>query len=240
MTNIAVVCFKWRSPRGYRSVFGPETVNALRRMVARNYPHPHRFICVTDDANGVDPEVEIVPLWNDFASIPNPHGRHNPSCYRRLRAYASDAEQWFGPRFVMIDLDTVIVGDLTALFHRPEDFVMWGETDPRSFYNGSMVLMTAGARKQVYERFDPRVTPMQAKSAGKFGSDQGAVSYLLGPGEATWGREDGVYSYRVHIHPQGDRLPANAKVIMFHGKEDPWGRRAQQLPWVREHWGVAA
>lgn len=233
---LGVVCWKWAPSNGYRSSFGPEAVNTLRRMVARHYDAPHRFICVTDDPNGLDREVAVVPLWKDFSDVPSPHGGHNPSCYRRLRAFSPEAAQWFGDRFVSVDLDTVIVGDMKPLWDRPEPFVIWGETDPRSFYNGSMWLMTAGARRQVWEQFDPATSPRLAKAAGKFGSDQGFISYLLGKGEATWGRTDGVYSYRVHIAPRGGVLPSNAKIVMFHGKTDPWDPSAQKHKWVRQNW----
>jgi hypothetical protein len=239
-TPLSVVAFKWKPLSGYRSIFRADAVNALRRMVAKHYPKPHRFICCTDDPSGIDKGIEIVPLWDEFANIPSPHGGRNPSCYRRLRAFRPDIAALFGERFVWIDLDTVIVGDLVPIFDRPEDFVIWGETDPRSFYNGSMVLMTAGSRRRVYDEFDPKTSPRRAKQAGKFGSDQGWVSYCLGKGEATWGRQDGVYSYRVHIAPQGDRLPEDARVVMFHGKHDPWSWYGQRIPWVREHWGEAA
>src|SRR5262245_54325564 len=125
MLPTSVVCFKWRpaSPQ-YRSTFGPETVNVLRAMVARHFPHPHRFICVTDDPVGIDHRVEIVPLWEDFSQVPSPHGnlRKNPSCYRRLRMFASDAAEILGDRFVTLDLDCVIVGDMTSVWDRSEDF----------------------------------------------------------------------------------------------------------------------
>lgn len=233
---MTVVCWKWASPLGYRSTFGPETVNTLRRMVARHYPVPHRFVCVTDDPKGLDPEVEVVPLWSDLCDVPSPHGARQPSCYRRLKAFAPEASDYFGPRFVSVDLDTVITGDLRPVWDRPEDFVIWGETDRRSWYNGSLWMMTAGARRQVWEKFNPRKSPQQAKAAGKFGSDQGWISYCLGPGEATWTRDDGVYSFRVHLGTGAINLPENARLVMFHGHEDPWGQRAQQLPWVREHY----
>lgn len=233
---LTIVTWKWHPPAGYRSTFSPETVNVLRRMVTRHYPHPHRFVCVTDDPAGIDGAVEILPLWQDLADLPSPHGGHNPSCYRRLKAFAADAGALFGPRFVSIDLDTVIVGDMTSIWDRPEDFVIWGETDPRSFYNGSMFLLRAGTRRQVWDDFDPAVSPQQAKAAGKFGSDQGWISYCLGPGQAMWGRADGVYSYRVHLVPRRGRLPADARIVMFHGHQDPWGPEAQRLAWVREHY----
>lgn len=234
--SLSVVTFKWRPMPGYRSSFGPEAVNTLQRMVARHYPKPHKFICCTDDPAGLDPAVTVVPLWDEFAAVPSPHGGKQPSCYRRLKAFAPAIAEVFGERFVWMDLDTVVTGDLTPIFERSEDFVMWGETNPKSFYNGSLVMMTAGARRQVYEDFDPTTSPRRALKAGKFGSDQGWISYKLGPGEATWGRKDGVYSFRVHLAPNGNRLPAEARLVMFHGHVDPWDYSAQQIDWVREHY----
>lgn len=233
---LSVVTFKWKPRPGYRSTFTAAHVNILRRMVARHYATPHRFVCVTDDATGLDPAVAVVPLWSDFATVPSPHGGHNPSCYRRLKVFSADIAAVLGERFVCLDLDTVIVGDCAPLFDRPEDFVIWGETDPRSFYNGSLFLLRAGTRRQVYDRFDPKTSPRLAFKAGKFGSDQGWISYCLGKGEAMFGRQDGVYSFRVHLAPRGGALPADARMVMFHGKIDPDSVAAQRLPWVREHY----
>lgn len=236
MTPLMVVCFKWRPAPGYRSVFRAEAVNTLQRMVARHYAEPHSFVCVTDDPAGLDPSIRVVPLWSDFAQVPSPHGRHNPSCYRRLKVFDPAIVDVLGPRFVCVDLDTVITGDLAPLWNRSEDFVIWGETHPTSFYNGSMFLLSAGARPQVWTDFDPRTSPRRAKAAGRFGSDQGWISYRLGKGEATWGRDDGVYSYRVHIQPLANRLPENARMVMFHGATDPWSLAMKRVPWVQEHY----
>jgi len=238
---LTVCTFKWKAAPGYRSNFGPEAVHALRAMVARNYPEPHRFVCITDDAEGLT-GIETLPLWSDHGAVSSPHGPLQPSCYRRLKLFDPDIEALLGPRIVCLDLDTVIVGDLRPILNRPEDFVIWGETNPRSFYNGSMFMLTAGARPQLWADFNPRTSPTLAKRAGRFGSDQGWISYKLGKGEATWTREDGVYSFRVHLEPKngGEDLPANARVVHFHGKCDPWHWRAQRLAWVREHWGAAA
>lgn len=238
---LSVVTWKWQPMLGYRSAFGPETVNTLRRMVARHYPHPHRFICVTDDAAGLDSSIEVLPLWNDFADLPSPSGGKNPSCYRRLRAFHPDIASAFGPRFVSLDLDVVITGDLSSVWNRPEDFVIWGDTNPSTFYNGSMFLMTAGARPQVWDAFSPTVSPQRAKAAGHFGSDQGWISYCLGPAESRWTRADGVYSYRNDLAPNGgSNLPADARIVIFHGAVDPWAPSGQRLAWVRQHWGCAA
>jgi len=231
---LSVICWKWAAPAGYRSTFGPQTVNVLRRMVARHYPHPHRFLCVTNDPKGLDPEVLVVPDRQDFAHLLSPHGGGNPSCYRRLRAFAPDAGAVFGPRFVSLDLDCVITGDLSPIWNRPEEFVIWGDTAPRTRYNGSMFLLTAGARSRVWTAFDPRTSPRAAMRAGNFGSDQAWLSYCLGPGEARWTKADGVYSYRNEIAPRGGILPRDARIVFFHGKYDPWHRQVRQIGWVRE------
>ena len=230
---LSVVCFKWKGPAHYRSQFSAHHVNVLRHMVARHYQRPHRFICVTDDPVGIEDGIEVVPLWEDFADLKSPHGDHNPSCYRRLKVFDPAMRAVFGDRFVCLDLDTVIVGDMAPLWDRPEDFVIWGETDRRSWYNGSMFLMTAGARPHVWSDFDPVESPRKALRAGRFGSDQGWISYRLGPGEKTWSTKDGVYSFRVHISRNQWHLPENARIVMFHGKVDPDSYDAQNHDWVR-------
>lgn len=232
---LSVVCWKWKPARGYRSTFGPETVNVLRGMVARNYPDPHRFICVTDDATGIDADVEIVPLWTEFSHLKNPSGDRNPSCYRRLRAFAPDAATYFGERFVSVDLDVVITGDLRPVWNRPEDFVIFGDTSAQTPFNGSMFLLTAGARPKVWTTFDPQTSPTKTHRARLFGSDQAWIRHCLGKHEAVWTVRDGVYSFRKHIQATGV-LPADAKMVVFHGIPDPWAPEAQKLPWVRQHY----
>lgn len=234
MSPLTVVTWRWTPPPGYRSTFSPDTVNVLKRQVARNYSKPHRFLCVTDDPAGIDSDVEIVPAWNDFAAVPSPHGSVNPSCYRRLRMFHPEIGSVLGDRFVSLDLDLVITGDLSPVWDRPEEIVLYGDTNPRTFYNGSMILMNAGARPQVWTDFDPHVSPGLAKAAGHFGSDQGWISYRLGPNEAKWGKADGVYSYRNHIAKNQNQLPANAKVVVCHGAHDPWKAPLNSLLWVQE------
>lgn len=240
-TPITFLCWRWKPTAGYRSTYKPETVHALRAMVARHYAAPHRFLCVTDDTAGLE-GIETFPLWPDGANLRNPHGGHNPSCYRRLKAFSADAREWFGERIVSLDLDTVIVRDIQPLFDRAEDFVIWGESDfPRTqWFNGSLWYLRAGTRTQVWTQFDPKHSPKIAAAAGARGSDQGWISYILGPKEATWGRRDGVYSFRKHILPTGGHLPSDARIVNFHGNVDPWSQSAQRLHWVREHYGVAA
>jgi hypothetical protein len=233
---ITFVTFKWEPTRLYRSKFGPEAVIVLRNMIARHYKKPHRFVCVTDNTAGLK-GVDTFPLWDDHATVPSPSGGHNPSCYRRLKMFAPEAKDWFGDRVVVMDLDTVIVRDITPLFEEDVDFRIWGESDfPRTqWMNGSLWMLKTGTRTKVWDQFDPKRSPYMAKKAGARGSDQGWMSFILGKSERTWGRSDGVYSFRKHVRPLG-HLPDDARMVMFHGNVDPWSYQAQVIPWVRENW----
>lgn len=234
-----VVTFKWRPLAGYRSKFEGRHVNTLAAMVRRHYRLPHRFTCVTDDPRGIDTAaVRVLSLWPDHGNLLSAYGSRNPSCYRRLKLFSAEARELIGPRIVSMDLDMVVTGDLAPLWDRIEDFVIIKSPTPppRYLYNGSMLMLTAGARRQVWDDFDPKRSPRETVRQKLFGSNQAWISLKLGPGEATWDEGDGVYSYRIHLEPKGGALPVNARIVSFHGSDDPWGPVAQRLAWVREHY----
>lgn len=233
----SVVVWKWHKD-GYRSKFTAHHVNVMRSMVARHYPEPHRFICITDDAEGIDPGIEVVPLWAEYGDLKNPTWpSEGPSCYRRLKAFSEEFEEIAGKRFVSMDLDMVITRDIRPLLDRPEDFVIY---DPlgNGAYNGSMWMMTAGCRSQVWETFHPSKSPRTANAAGYHGSDQGWIRYVLGRDEAVWTRQDGVIGYKRDCQKSRlGKLPPHARIVVFHGRPDPWNEWAlHKSPWIRDHY----
>jgi hypothetical protein len=235
MSKLTVVCWKWQAAPGYRSTFTSTHVNTLRAMVARHYAKPHDFVCLTDDAKGIDGDIRVVPLWNDYHELRGPNG---VNCYRRLRAFSAEAADIIGPRFVSLDLDCVITADVAPLWDRPEDFVIWGDTARGTPYNGSMFLLTAGTRRKVWEQFNPHHSPALARNLGYIGSDQAWIGACLGPHERKWSKADGVYSFRNEIQRHSRAgLPGNARIVMFHGRFDPWMPAVQAWhPWIKQHW----
>jgi hypothetical protein len=227
---VNVVCFKWNAP-GYRTQFTAEHVNTLAKMVTRHYSKLNRFICVTNDSAGLDADVSIVPDLEDFADIPSPHGGNNPSCFRRLRLFHPDAAEWFGERFVALDIDGVILRDLAPLWDRDEDFVAWRDPSHAHQVNGSMMLIRAGKFPNVWSLFS-RAGSLDAMRAGFKGSDQGWISYML-RGRPTWTAADGVHSYKKEVAPH-KRAPADARVVFFHGDPKPWDKECQRAQWIRE------
>lgn len=216
--------FQLPSVRGGFS-YGPEHVRRLQAGLAR-HAGPHRFVCITDQPiEG----VECLPLWPDLAEL--------GGCYRRLKVFEPGIREMLGPRFMLIDLDCVIVRDLQPLLARNEAVIFnayrpLSRRDPDQFYNGGLMLMDAGARPQVWESFDPIRSPQKIARArlACIGTDQAWIRLTLGKGEARFTEADGVYEFR----QVRDRLPANARLVLFAGARDP--STLQEVAWVRRHW----
>lgn len=225
---ISVVCWLWASPDNR---FTWDHVAALRAQVKKHYRHPFRFICVTNVTGGAT-GVEQIYDTADFLDIPSPHGPAYPSCYRRLRMFHPDIGVVLGTRFVSLDLDVVLTADPTPLWHREEQIVLLKDSGGRGGYNGSMVLMTAGTRPNVWNWFDGMASQQQALVSGRFGSDQGWISHVLGDGEATWTAADGVYSWRNELQKNGGKLPPDARMVVFHGAFKPWHRAERGMEWI--------
>ena len=53
---VNVLCMKWGTK------YPADYVNTLYSMVARNLSREFRFVCLTEDATGLDPKIEAFPL----------------------------------------------------------------------------------------------------------------------------------------------------------------------------------
>lgn len=251
MSRVTVCTFKWQPAMFGRKKYQAWHVNRMAAMFRRHLREPHDFVCVTDDPAGLDPElVRAVPLWPDLADIPNPHGPREPACYRRLKLYSAEAAELVGERILAIDLDMVLVGDVTPLVQRREPVVLLPTDAPNIPVNGSLQLITPGACPDVWTSFDPATSPGLARRAGSYGSDQGWLGYHLLHGclkgvAGTWdagpeGR-DGIVFYGQHLRRtrRPESLGGNVRLVSFHGRGQPWGQMEQLLPWVIKHYGEA-
>lgn len=237
---LTVCWLKFRPHAGYRSAFRSEYVNTAFLSFARNYNGNFDPVCITDDAEGLHPDIRRVPIWNDHADVPNPHGAREPRCYRRLKLFDPKTARSIGDRLLWLDIDVVFTGPLNPLFDRKEPIVLLPAGNPTIPFNGSMVLMDAGCRPEVWETFDPKTSPRRNIAAGCRGSDQGQISYCLkDKGEAQWNigpSGDGIYFWNKHLKPLGWMLPKDARLVSFHGRTNPWSDAAQKIDWVRAHW----
>lgn len=228
---ITVLTWLWSQPQG-RTRYTAEHVNIWADMVRRNLSMKHRIACVTATPEGIDGSVEIISPSGDFEDVQPTWGPTKPNCFRRLAMFRRDAAKTFGRRFVCMDLDCVIGGPLDPLFNRPEDLVLFKGTHEQRPYNGSMMLIRAGCRPELYEKFSQAAAN---ESGAKFlGSDQAWLMHCLGPRESTWGEADGVWVFHRYL-PNCKKV--QPKVLFFPGKRKPWEYKGI-FPFIRNNYRV--
>lgn len=208
-------------------------------MLARNLHLPHRLHCVTDDLDGIDPEVGIVMMPREF--------ENTPRCRRRMQQYSADFDGLFGDRLLSIDLDVVIVGDITPLIDRPEPIVCW-RVGYAGVYSGSLVLWSAGALDGAWRAFraDPDGYPKRAQPNG-VGSDQAMLNLWARESRtpvSEWTERDGLVTWfgngyaRLERHgmgPNRSALPSGARIVVL-GSADKAVMDEGRHPFVVEHW----
>lgn len=239
--SLSVVVWKW-TVADRPSDFRPEYVNILAASIRRNYKLPHRFICVTDDAKGLDSSIEVLPTPAQAAllgDLPAPRGVRFPSSYRRLWNFSAEAREVLGPRILALDIDVVVTSDLAPLLNCDTHFVSWW--DERFKWRkipGGIYALKTGSLTHVWEQFDPDKSPKVADAAGCRGSDQGWMSYLLYPAPKSWTVHDGVWSSK-WLKPTAHRKapPQGMRIMSTPGFAKPWSPELQATyPWIKQHW----
>ena len=232
-----IVCWKWEPIEGLprtkkHAKYTHEHVNALLFMLRKHISIPFRLLCVTDNPDGISAEVEIVPLWEEFRGL--------GGCFSRLVCFKKNFNL-FGSRFFSIDLDCVIVGDITPILRRKEDFIIWApENNAKrlSHYCGALWALDAGARPEIYETFDPKTRPpICARNKYVGGSDQWQISVAASDNEHTFTKDDGIYNFVPDIKQGGAGLPVDATIVFFNGRHMPDDAAIQiRHPWVGQHY----
>jgi hypothetical protein len=103
-------------------------------------------------------------------------------------------------------------------------------------------MFNAGSRSFLWNDFDYDKFP-RARLRG-LGTDQAWVNQQLYPKEVMLTSKDGIYKFNTLFPPKLRRrnnfnckLPDNARLIFFNGKEDPTsGKVRRYCKWVTENW----
>jgi len=119
---VNVVCMWWRREDGTEK-FGLSYVNRLYRMVEKNLTIPHRFVCFTEDTVGhdgtrLDAGIEHFPLppVKLRGGLPERGWKKLGMLSKKLGDLTGTA--------LFLDLDTVIVDNIDALFEQPGEFII--------------------------------------------------------------------------------------------------------------------
>lgn len=252
---VLVLCMKWGK------AYGPEYVNRLRNGVARNLSYPHRFICFTDDATGIDQGIEIFPL----PSLGLPP-QHQDLRWRKLALLGKDVFGLTGTA-LFLDLDLVVVDRLESFFDYPEKFVIIRDMDLfrskplrklnpakdrflNSVGNSSVFKMEMGAHSDILDEFvrDPAAAQSAFKISQQFMSHELDKRGLLHYWPKEW-----CVSFKNHCIPrywrsyfQDPFIPEGAKIVVFAGNlkmqdvvdggGSTWYRRIGNIDWLVTIW----
>jgi hypothetical protein len=226
-------CWRWGG------LFEPIYVNRLRAALDRHVRIEHELVCVTDDTVGIDGDVRIVAMPDTY--------KDTPRCRRRMQQYDREFAAQLGTRIVTIDLDVVIVDDITPIVDRPEPIVCW-TVEHAGVFSGSFVMADAGALHQAWLPFrnDPVGYPRRLLPNG-VASDQAMLNvYLRGRPIHSWTEADGFVTYygagyealeHFGVGPTRRNLPHGARIVVL-GSADKSVMDEGRYPWVVEHWGA--
>lgn len=214
---VTIVCWKWKGWRR-KDYYTAKHVNTLARMLRDNISVPYRLVCITDDPAGIT-ECETFPLWEDDTGIFV--GVNRPNCFLRLKIFSEEMKEHFGDVVVSIDLDTVILGDITHIISDTADIKLAKGTVSK--YNGSFFLHRTGMYTKLWSALTKHAPDQIAKyemktGTANVGSDQAWMSMNL-ENAPVWDTADGFYFYR---RISGEPTPDNALIVFFPGQIKPW------------------
>ena len=106
--KVNVLTLKW----GTR--YGSDFVNKLYKAVTRNLTLPFRFVCFTDDSNGLDQGIESFPIPEIDLQPPERY-----LGWRKLCLFRDDLP--LEGKCLFLDLDILITGNLDVFFSYEPD-----------------------------------------------------------------------------------------------------------------------
>lgn len=230
---LAVITFLYRQPPEWaalgREPYSARHVNALYRAVSANLTIPHRFICFTDQPEGI--LCETRPVW------PAIQVGGKESCYRKVRAFDRAFQESIGDRVMCFDLDAVILGNIDHLVTEDDFRIMRGSENRLgqqcSYYNGSFWLCRSGARDHFWRWFDPPVVAAAREAlimpTGRRveGSDQAWLSCCSATEKVYTAEEHGVVQFHM-VRRGAFAFPERACLVFFAGVRKPWGAQVRK------------
>lgn len=255
--KVNVLCLRWGD------AYSVEYVNRLYRGVKANLPRPFRFVCITDDARGLDAGIDAQPIppapegWR-----PNARYTGWPGIYIKLMLFKPGLAGLEGPTLFM-DIDQIVTGDLGRFFdYEPGRFCIihnWIEWHKCIFRrrpdigNSSCFRFEAGEKSAyVYEKWISELD--RAQDQRYFRTEQAYMTHAVGLENIRWWPESFVRSFKRSCtwpwplnHFLAPRFNPDTSILCFHGHPSPEeaiaGYRGRHLntwtkpcPWVGELW----
>ena len=202
------------------------------------------FICYTDDSSGLHHQINIKPLPQ--INLPD---SLLWTFWRKISLY--NPELGLAGPCLYLDLDVVIVGKLSALFHnwkkepRMIETFAGPKTKKKKIHdraNSSAVLFEGSTCGDVYQKLieDP------ISASNRYPGDQGFTHECLEPRVSFFPNSTCV-SFKKHCIPkfplnfiQRPKPPSASSIVVFHGKPDPQEARLGYKTMKLRHWTRSA
>lgn len=252
MTPANIICIKWGT------LFGPEYVNRLYSGVRRNMKRPIRFMCMTEHAEGIHPDVEILDLpiepflepMNAALAVANRQG-----AMRKVSLFKPGLIPDLEGPILGFDLDVVITGDLEQIWAMaPGSVAMrhdWTEKRKgRPTGHGSVFRFDPEEHAFLYN--DLAANPYEEVEKAR-GSEQRYTSHkAMDRGVFSYIPETWVASFKYDCNPfpgnwfRPPTLSPDARVVCFHGRpkmpdaidgySGSFIRHSKPCEWLKDHW----
>jgi len=204
---INFLCLKWGDK------YSVDYVNILYNMVQRHYSKEFNFYCMTDNSEGINPCINIVPLLEqDYV------GWWHKICF-----FHPLLEEFIQGRVITLDLDLVIVDNIDCL-DTTNKFSILADYFPANGFNSSIMNFTVGTMNTIFTSF-------HKKYAEQLWGDQAWITQVSKEIAVVYPKE-WVRSYKFEILSPEFHIPKDCKIILYHGKPDPH----ETLQHVGKYW----
>jgi len=224
-----IICAKWGT------AFGCEEVNILHRACRANSSEPIRFICLTDDSTGFDPEIEVRPI-PDIGLCSEDW--YTSGVWPKLALYAPPLHDL--GRVLFIDLDMMIVGSLDPFFDTDDGMRFlnvgpsWWKShkDPGQEPGTGIFTFSPGEQVGILETFTADLTGNMAnwRNEQDFVGAQVAELKYWPPGLVLSFKKHLCQRLGVGLLKQPSPPPAGTAVVAFHGTPRP-AETTEKLIW---------
>jgi hypothetical protein len=253
--KISVVCLKWGAP------YPAEYVNVLQRAVRNHLSYRHQFVCITDNCEGLLPDVKVIPL----PEIPLDRNQWVPGMWPKLAIFK---EGLFSADEIVLYLDVdVLISDsldpFVDLVSAEGGLRIIREWNPEIWHylpewvrpdrggNSSLVCFIAGDQYHLFSRFvaDPVIKP-------EIGNDQLFITEYANcrrywpDGWCASFRRSCVPHWPLNLISGSIKKPSRPKIFIFHGVPNPtdmvadgnyrWGTKWRYgfgpVKWVQDYW----
>lgn len=243
---VNILCMKWGTK------YDVSYVNKLHSMVSRNLSLPFRFICLTDDDEGLNQDIESFPIPEVQADLEDSPGRKRVQAWKKLLTFSPRLYDVEGT-CLFLDVDIVLLDNIDCFFELEGEFFIirdWIEAESGEG-NSSVYRFEAGELSKVLGDFIEN----RDQIVEQYHNEQAYLTDKLKEmGKLQYWPADWCLSFR-HNCMSKNRLkrwffptpkPDKGKILVFHGAPNPaeaiagtgdrWYRRLAPTKWIEEYW----